>query len=164
MWFFSKKSAAKFLFFAILVLIILIPNLDGWTMRDDYLELSGGGRLDILKEIFNKSIFSISNFGVYTNSANLQSYNPENQIAPDSLIAAWIGNFGLFSLVAIVLALLIIKHDMHNIDIEMALPCVITFLSFSMTTIVFEAFPMNMYIAFGFLAAKSSINNTMDLK
>lgn len=154
LWFHSKKSATRFFFFAVLVLAVLVPNLNEWTMRDDYLEISGGGRLDILKDILNRGFFSVSNFGVYTNSANLHSYNPESQTAPDSLIAAWVGNFGFFSIFAAVLAYLIIKNDMADVNFEAILPCLITFFSFSMTTIVFEAFPMNMYIAFGFLSAK----------
>ena len=133
---------------------LALPNLDFLTMREDYVELSGGGRLDAFLEIARDSAFSIARFGLYTNTANLQSANPEDQLAPDSLLASWVGNFGLFAALAAVLCALFIRYRMRSVDWSQAMPCVLVFGIFSMTTIVFEAFPMNLYLALGIWSAR----------
>jgi hypothetical protein len=138
---------------ALFVSAIVIPNLDLLTMRDDYVELSGGGRVDALLKIANDSALSISHFGLYTNTANLLSANPEDQMAPDSLIASWVGNFGVFASVAILLSALFVRYGMRAVDWSRAMPCVLVFGVFSLTTIVFEAFPMNLYLALGVWSA-----------
>lgn len=135
-------------------LALALPNLDLLTMRKDYVELSGGGRLEAFLNIARESAFSISRFGVYTNAANLLSEDPENQLAPDSLIASWVGNFGLFATLAAVLGALFIRYRMQAVDWSRAMPCVLVFGIFSMTTIVFEAFPMNLYLALGIWSAR----------
>lgn len=133
---------------------LALPNLDFLTMREDYVELSGGGRLDAFLDIARDSVFSIARFGLYTNTANLQSANPEDQLAPDSLLASWVGNFGLFAAPAAVLCALFIRYRMRSVDWSQAMPCVLVFGIFSMTTIVFEAFPMNLYLALGIWSAR----------
>lgn len=133
---------------------LALPNLDFLTMREDYVELSGGGRLDAFLDIARDSAFSITRFGLYTNTANLQSANPEDQLAPDSLLASWVGNFGLFAALAAVLCALFIRYRMRSVDWSQAMPCVLVFGIFSMTTIVFESFPMNLYLALGIWSAR----------
>lgn len=136
------------------VLALALPNLDFLTMREDYVELSGGGRLDAFLYIARDSAFSVARFGLYTNTANLQSANPEDQLAPDSLMASWAGNFGFFAALAAVLVALFIRYRMRAVDWSRAMPCVLVFGIFSMTTIVFEAFPMNLYLALGIWCAR----------
>lgn len=143
---------------------ISMPNLDLLTQRDDYVSLSGGGRIEVLADITRNSAFSISNFGLYTNAANLNSANPEEQVAADSLIASWIGNFGAASLIVLALLSLFIIFRMRNVDWRLASPCVIVFALFSMTTIVFEAFPMNIYIAIGLWSARKQSNRLPPIK
>ncbi|MGH8846605.1 MAG: hypothetical protein ACREXQ_05080, partial [Polaromonas sp.] len=121
---------------------------------EDYVELSGGGRLDAFLDIARDSAFSVARFGLYTNTANLQSANPEDQLAPDSLMASWAGNFGFFAVLAAVLSALFIRYRMRAVDWSGAMPCVLVFGIFSMTTIVFEAFPMNLYLALGIWSAR----------
>lgn len=135
-------------------LALALPNLDFLTMREDYVELSGGGRLDAFLDIARDSAFSVARFGLYTNTANLQSANPEDQLAPDSLMASWAGNFGFFAVLAAVLSALFIRYRMRAVDWSGAMPCVLVFGIFSMTTIVFEAFPMNLYLALGIWSAR----------
>lgn len=133
-----------------------LPNLDFLTGRDSYVELSGGGRIDAFLKIFDEAAFSLTNFGIYTNAANLLSANPEDQIAADSLIASWVGNFGLLSAPAFLLLFLFARYDMPTVNWSSAMPCLLVFGLFSMTTIVFEAFPMNLYLALGVWAAQRS--------
>lgn len=135
-------------------LAVALPNLDFLTMREDYVELSGGGRLDVFLDIARDSGFSFARFGLYTNTANLHSSDPEDQLAPDSLLASWVGNFGFFAALAFLLSGLFIRHRMRSVDWSAAMPCVLVFGIFSMTTIVFEAFPMNLYLALGIWSAR----------
>lgn len=141
----------------ILALAFVLPNLDQVTQRQpDYVELSGGGRLEALSNIVEKGLFSVTQFGVFTNAANLRSENPEDQVAADSLVASWIGNLGLLSVVVTLLTAMFIAHRMREVDWRRAAPCVIVFALFSMTSIVFEAFPMNLYLALGIWAARQN--------
>lgn len=146
----------RYVFWAITLctLALALPNLDILTMREDYVELSGGGRLDAFRVITQESALSITRFGLYTNTANLQSDSPEDQLAPDSLIASWVGNFGFFAILAAVLSGLFIRYRMRSVDWSAVMPCVLVFGIFSMTTIVFEAFPMNIYLTLGIWSAR----------
>lgn len=148
------------LFWSIMIgaVALILPNLNFLTMREDYLELSGGGRLDAFLNIARNSVISVTHFGLYTNAANLQSSNPEDQIAPDSLLASWAGNFGLFAGLAALLCGLFIRYRMRVIDWGHAMPCVLVFSVFSMTTIVFEAFPMNLFLALGIWTTRQKIS------
>lgn len=150
------RQRAVFWWIALFGVALALPNLDFLTGRDSYVELSGGGRIDALMKIVDESAFSVTNFGIYTNAANLLSANPEEQLAPDSLIASWVGNFGLFTAPALLLLALFARHDMRAVDWSRAMPCVPVFGLFAMTTIVFEAFPMNLYLAFGVWSAQHS--------
>lgn len=148
------RQYAIFWAIALVGVLVALPNLDFLTGRDSYVELSGGGRIDALSKIFDDSVLSVTNFGLYTNAANLLSASPEDQLAPDSLIASWVGNFGLLSTVAFLLFALYVRYDMRTVDWSRAMPCVLVFGVFSMTTIVFEAFPMNVFLALGVCSAQ----------
>lgn len=150
---FSGKSSLFFWGCSLIAVSFAIPNLNSLTGREDYLALSGGGRVEVFLNIVKNSWFSITNFGLFTNAANLQSQRPDQQIASDSLVASWFGNFGLTSIFAVLLVGLFVRYRMKQVDWNLALPCVIVFFLFSFTTIVFEAFPMNIYLAVGIWAA-----------
>jgi hypothetical protein len=48
---------------------------------------------------------------------------------------------------------------MPDIDWKRAMPCVVVLGLFSLTTVVFEAFPMNLYLAFGiWLSRKNPVS------
>jgi hypothetical protein len=136
-----------------LAILFIFPNLDQITMRDDFLFLSGGSRLERLLEITKASWLSFSSFGLYTNASNLLSEAPAASIAVDSLLAAWIGNIGLLSLPLALFLGLFAHRSMRDISLSRATPCIIVFAAFSVTTIIFEAFPMNLHLAIGFWLA-----------
>lgn len=151
----SGRQSVLFWPVAIVAFVAMIANLESLTQRGgDYVELSGGGRLAVLASVADRAAFSVANFGVFTNAANLRSDNPEDQVAVDSLVASWVGNFGLMSLFVAVLLALYVAYRMREVDWFRAFPSVIVFLLFSLTSIVFEAFPMNLYIAVGIWAAQ----------
>ncbi|VVE32770.1 hypothetical protein PSO31014_03725 [Pandoraea soli] len=144
---FCKRRINLFALLMLLSVLLLVPSLNILTQRADFVQLSGGGRLKVLWDMLSGASFGISNFGVYTNAANLVSENPAAQVAPDSLVASWIGNFGAFWIFGALLTALFVKFRMTQVDWIRAMPAVIVLACFSMTTIVFEAFPMNLYLA-----------------
>lgn len=152
-----RRHKYAFWIISFFTITVALTNLDVLTMRQNYVELSGGGRLDAFLNIARDSFFSMSRFGLSTNTANLYSENPEDQLAPDSLMASWVGNFGVFSMLAALLVVLFIRYRMQPVDWSRAMPCVLVFGIFSMTTIVFEAFPMNMYLALGIWSARRTM-------
>lgn len=156
---FASRSTILFSIIAIVFVGLVLPNLNSLTMREDYIELSGGGRLDVLFNIIKTEAFSFGGFGSYTNASNLLSDDPQNMVAVDSLVASWIGNFGILSTLILLLVLLFLRHNMREIDWKRAMPCVIVLGLFSLTTIVFEAFPMNLYLAFGIWLSRKSLTN-----
>lgn len=151
----------RILFWAIgaLTVTVIFPNLNLLLMREDYLALSGGGRLDAAWTIITDASLSFSNFGLYTNTANLLSPDPESQLAPDSMIASWIGNFGVFSFVAALLVITFIVINMRDIDWSRAMPCALVLVLFSMTTVTFEAFPMNLLLTLGIWGCRRTMHN-----
>jgi hypothetical protein len=155
-WFIFSGRPALFWIASLCVGFLMFLHLNAITACEDYLELSGGGRLDTLVSVVAASAVSLKNFGVFTNTANLQSINPEQEVAVDSLVASWVGNFGAFSVLIFLLTLCFVKFGMRGVNWNIAMPPVIVFLMFSLTTIVFEAFPMNIFIAMGIWAAAIS--------
>lgn len=152
-----RRHKYTFWIITFFTLALALTNLDFLTMRENYIELSGGGRVEAFLNIARDSFFSIDRFGLTTNTANLYSQNPEDQLAPDSLVASWVGNFGFFAPVAALLVVMFIRYRMRLVDWSRAMPCVLVFGIFSMTTIVFEAFPMNIYLALGIWSARRTI-------
>ena len=155
------RQQTVFWLVALFGVALALPNLDVLTGRERYVELSGGGRIDSLLTIIDESALSFASFGLYTNAANLLSDDPAGQLAPDSLIASWAGNFGIFSPLAFLLSALFVRYGMRVVDWRRAMPCVLVFGAFSMTTIVFEAFPMNLYLALGVWSAQRFSNSAV---
>lgn len=159
----EKKVIIRYVILPV-VLIVGFLSLNVITQRDNYLELSGGGRIDILIGIFERNIYeyySLNGFGVFTNAANLSSDNPEEMVAPDSLIASMIGNLGAFFLPISVLLVLFYRNHIikNNISSSCYIPVLLVFILFSFTTIVFEAFPMNLYLAIALLLPNKTSKN-----
>lgn len=144
-WYFIYPNLSVFVVVALLLGLVILFNLNLLTGREDYVEISGGGRIEVLHGILYESMGSMASFGKYTNAANLTSGNPEGQLAVDSLVAAWIGNFGLLWPLATILVACFIIKNIHQFDKKVFGP-VLVFVLFSMTTIVFEAFPMNIIL------------------
>lgn len=140
---------------ALVAVVAVFPNLEQIMGREtDYLAESGGGRIQVLLGIARDAMTAVDNFGSYTNAANLQADNPAGEVAVDSLVAAWIGNFGLAALPVLFLVALFAAYRMDRIDWERAAPCLLVLALFSFTTVVFEAFPMNLYLLLGIWGAR----------
>ncbi len=140
---------------ALVAVAAVFPNLEQIMGREaDYLAESGGGRIEVLLGIARDAMTAVNNFGTYTNAANLQADNPAGEVAVDSLVAAWIGNFGLAALPVLFLVALFAAYRMDDIDWKRAAPCVLVLVLFSFTTVVFEAFPMNLYLLLGIWGAR----------
>lgn len=135
--------------FAGVLVIGVFPYLDSLTGRAGYVENSGGGRVDVLLKIVMEAGLGVTNFGIYTNSANLASQSPELMTAVDSLLASWVGNFGVLAIPAALIVYWFVKSRMPMADWNRAFPCLIVFALFSFTSIIFEAFPMNLLLCFG---------------
>ena len=134
--------------------LIIFLNLNAITMREDYVAISGGTRLDIFFRILSSEFLSIDNFGIFTNTAVLDKGDFAVNFVPDSLWASWFGNLGFLSLPVLLLTGMFVVFHMHTVDWYRVFPCVLTFFLFSMTTIVFEAFPMNLYLSLGIWKAQ----------
>ena len=152
----SARRPAAFWVLATLGGAAIFLSLDRITQRDDYVALSGGGRVEVFLDIVRRSFVSIGSFGVFTNAANLQVATAQEKVASDSLVASWLGNLGLMAVPAAILTFLFVKERMRPMDWSRAGPCLIVFALFAMTTIVFEAFPMNLYLALGLWASVGS--------
>jgi hypothetical protein len=163
-WQFSGRMNWSFIVLGGLVFLGLFLNLNAITMRNDYVAESGGIRLQVFMDVLSKSFESFGDFGVYTNAAILR----EGVLAPafvlDSLWASMLGNFGLLVLVLVPMVALFVVADMRHIDWRRAMPAVITFFLFSMTTIVFEAFPMNLFLSLAIWCAQDADKKAVDAR
>lgn len=149
LWMLCREDLSRFAGVSVPLILLVFVNLNLITGRDNYVEVSGGERVQVLAKIFFEASYEASNFGSYTNAANLRSANPEEARAVDSLIASWIGNFGVFSLPVAVLAISLFVLQTRGLNRRAVYPSLFVGLLFAPTTIIFEAFPMNLFIAFG---------------
>jgi hypothetical protein len=146
---------------AVVTIVLIFPNLDQITLRDDFLLLSGGSRLERFIEITQEAGLSFNSLGLYTNATNLLS-EAGSTVAVDSLLASWIGNFGLMAAPLVLFTALFVRRSMGDISMSRATPCVIVFAAFSVTTIVFEAFPMNIHLAIGLWLARKDVGPALE--
>jgi hypothetical protein len=128
---------------------LVFLNLNTITMRDDFVALSGGNRVNVFIDTVSIALTSIGNFGIYTNAGTLQANPFAINFAADSLWASWFGNFGILALLQLAFVAAFVLEDMKLVNWRVAFPCVLVFLLFSMTTIIFEAFPMNLLLGIG---------------
>lgn len=152
--FFARSQALLFIA-AGLAMLWVIPNLDILLSRDGFTELSGGGRVDRFSEIVSESAFSLNNFGFYTNAANLADAMSQYRRAVDSLIASFIGNFGATTAFVLAAFIFFIMENFKGTKFSNVVPILSVFVVFSFSTIVFEAYPMNILIALSFWGAKN---------
>lgn len=152
---FLARSQAVLFIAAGLAMLWVIPNLDTLLLRDGFTELSGGGRIDRFSEIVSESAFSLNNFGFYTNAANLADAMSQYRRAVDSLIASFIGNFGATTAFVLAALIFFILENFKGARLSNFVPILSVFVVFSFSTIVFEAYPMNILIALSFWGAKN---------
>jgi hypothetical protein len=143
------KAKLKFGLIVPLIALIIVPllfiNLDILLGRVDYLSLSGGARVDIFFRIVGNSI-DLDKFGIYTNVGNLWASHLggviDNGGAIDSYYASFIGNMGPMSVIVVPLIMFYILRDVGR-EWRGLMPLLIVYGLFSFTTIVSEAYPMN---------------------
>lgn len=151
--FFTGSRIIIIVFFVILAPAVFF-NLDGLLGRDSFVELSGGGRIERFAAIVRASAYDLGNFGYYTNASNLADANPQFRYAVDSLWASMIGNFGVFAPFVIGFVAIFVFRQMRGVDLDLAFSPMIVFFAFSFTTIIFEAYPMNIIVILSIWGAK----------
>lgn len=154
-WIIERKLSPRALVVATITGALIFLNLDAITMRDDYVAASGGNRVDVFLNTLGSVMTSIGKFGIYTNASTLQNSSFALDFAADSLWASWFGNFGVLAPIQIALVGLFVIKNMRVVNWKAALPCVLVFCLFSMTTIIFEAFPMNLLLAVGIWSSQN---------
>ena len=151
---------ASFVIICCVCVLIIFTNLNAITMRDDYVAISGGTRVEVFLRILANEFADVDNFGVFTNTSMLNQGAFAVDFVPDSLWASWFGNLGLLSIPLLFLLGFYVVFHMNRVNWSRAFPCILTFFGFSMTTIVFEAFPMNLYLSLGIWQVQVSYGQT----
>ena len=145
----SLFARAQILLFvgAIAAALLAFLNLDALLFRSDFVEISGGGRVERFWEIVRDASFSLNNFGDYTNAANLANSQAQFRKAVDSLVASMIGNFGAMLVVVLIILGLFVFRNFKGISFATLFSPLVVFIVFALTTIIFEAYPMNILLA-----------------
>lgn len=121
------------------------------TGRADFLELSGGGRIKVFFDILERATLIPLEFGFFSNSGNLMVGRlglDVDVVAADSLLASYIGNYGLLGFVLFAFLwvrlykLSVLRRNKELIAVGLV------YLLFSFTTIYSEAFPMSILLPF----------------
>ena len=143
-FFFKKRYSKYFIYLFILFFIFLFLGISAFESRgSDYINISGGERLNIVHDIFvNASMFS-DKFGQGTNTAFILGVG----YILDSLYASLIFNLGWFGFIGILLPfiLFLLKSCLLK---DISLFVFLLFYSlYSFTTISFEVYPVNIIFA-----------------
>ncbi len=142
-----KFLPKKLLIFSPLILIVVFYSAINFVSifrGEDYLEISGGTRLSIFRDLFFNSNLISTDYGLYTNTYKL--INLDKGIIVDSWYTSILGNLGLFPLIILFLVLftILIKNYLNLNRKKLALTLII--ISFGSTTIINEAYPMNLIL------------------
>jgi len=137
----SKRSLFLSFPFLPLGLITVLEIID--NLRRDYIQISGGTRIMILKDILQTNPALSDKFGYYTNVAALLG----DGLIADSTYASIAGNLGLFVFVLVVIFLFYLFIDALIKGDKKKLAFMTIIILFSATTIIFEAYPMNLLLS-----------------
>jgi len=138
----SSRKAVALLPIFILILPFMLKFVST-TRGDDYVEVSGGGRLGIFLETFGKTNIFAENFGYFTNVSVLVGGG--NAIM-DSTYASVLGNLGILAfLLTVLLLFYLIFISFLKMD-KVKLGFLVIIVLFAATTIIFEAYPMNLLL------------------
>ena len=161
-WIAKGRFSTPSLVAATIIGALVFFNLDTITMREDFVAVSGGNRVEVFIDTLAVALTSIGNFGIYTNAGTLQENAFAIDFAADSLWASWFGNFGILAPLQLAIFALFLLTDMRIVNWRVAFPCVLVFLLFSMTTIIFEAFPMNLLLGIGIWSSQKIPRPTLN--
>ena len=139
----SPRKAVALLPIFILILPFMLKFIS--TIRgDEFVEVSGGTRLEIFLETFGKTNIFAENFGYFTNVSVLLG---GGDAIMDSTYASVLGNLGILGLM-VVIGILFYLIFMSYLKLDkVKLSFLIIIASFSATTIIFEAYPMNLLLS-----------------
>jgi hypothetical protein len=158
--YFTKKILLLIFLILSPIFMYLTLNLVEYMRDTEYISTSGGTRLKILMDMFNSASLISSDFGKFTNAYVLLRGDGDIM---DSTWAALLGNHGLLPTVILVLILILLFiYSLINLD-KSKISFLIIILSFSSTTIIFEAYPMNLLLAIIFpltFKIKTLLNQT----
>lgn len=162
----NKKFKVLFLLFLLIPISAISANLDTITGRSDIYD-SIAIRMNIFSSFLEEliispiKIFTSDEFGIATNTLvsmiNTLNIDFDGAIIADSTFNSILKNTGFLSTIIFFLILFILA--LKNKKSRMF---VIIYLTFSITTIIFEAFPMNLIfslnIAYFFMKTQENIN------
>ncbi|AVH31561.1 hypothetical protein [Vibrio fluvialis] len=139
----------RYLILALLSLVIVLPiiflNLDGLLNRENYVALSGFGRLNLMMMAFKNVGFLSGEFGYNTNTANLlfTMLDPAKVYeAADSIIASVQGNLGYLGSIMYLGVVIYFAYKALVNKNSARLSIIAVYVIFGMTTVTFEVFPM----------------------
>lgn len=145
-----KKFFVLLPVFSIILFFIIILTLEDLVGRPDFIELSFGTRWIIFIELLESSSFFSTSFGYATNTGvligSLNGINYDAFVA-DSTYASILSNLGLITFIFVIFFIVVsVFLAWLNKDKEQLI-FIIIFTLFSATTIIFEAYPMNLLFA-----------------
>lgn len=149
---FSKFRYLKNILLLVPLLVyILYLNADTLTNRQSgSSESSLGTRIDIITDTFNNSDIISNSFGLATNAANTISASSKAFVA-DSFYASIIGNLGILSMVmSIVFIFFFICYNIKKQKYKVV-SIILFYVLFSISTIITEVYPLNLFIAILFV-------------
>lgn len=148
--YFTKKIILPVFLMLSPIFLYLILIFIEYMRGTGYISISGGTRLKILMDMFNSASLISSDFGKFTNAYVLLRGDGDIM---DSTWAALLGNYGFLPSVILVLILIFLFiYSLIDLD-KSKISLLIIILSFSSTTIIFEAYPMNILLAIIFPSA-----------
>jgi hypothetical protein len=148
--YFTKKILLLIFLILSPIFLYLTLNLVEYIRDTEYISISGSTRLKILMDMFNSASLISSDFGKFTNAYVLLRGDGDIM---DSTWAALLGNYGFLPSVILVLILIFLFiYSLINLD-KSKISFLIIILSFSSTTIIFEAYPMNILLSIVFPSA-----------
>lgn len=139
----------RYLILAALSLIVILPiiflNLDSLLNRENYVALSGFGRLNLMMTAFQNVGLLSGEFGYNTNTANLlfSILEPAKVYeAADSIIASVQGNLGYLGSIMYLGVVIYFTYKALKNKNGARLSIIAVYVIFGMTTVTFEVFPM----------------------
>jgi len=148
--YFTKKIILPVFLMLSPIFLYLILIFIEYMRGTGYISISGGTRLKILIDMFNSISLISSEFGKFTNAYVLLRGSGDIM---DSTWAALLGNYGLLpSAILVLILIFLFIYSLINLD-KSGISYLIIIFSFASTTIIFEAYPMNLLLAIIFPSA-----------